>query len=278
MPEADVNDCSIYYELEGTGPAVVFIHGEDHGIEEFVHQVPYFRGRYRCLTYYRRGHGRSESVPYGYSLWQQTLDLAGLLDYLHIADVAIVGVGMGNPVAVSYALHQPGRVRGLALAVWFELKGYPALEEQLRVGQMSFCSKHQTMFEVCRAHGNQGLVEFIERNAQLFRHLPDGPELRSEVARLTASHPPEHYLQAAEFYLSLPNLLPDMHRIRCPILGICGRHDPAPDRPELMRDVPTFSQAWIEGAARFALMERPDEFNRVLASFLAALGPALVVA
>jgi pimeloyl-ACP methyl ester carboxylesterase len=42
-------------------PDVVFIHGEDHGIEMFEPQVAHLSPHYRCVTYYRRGHGRSGS-------------------------------------------------------------------------------------------------------------------------------------------------------------------------------------------------------------------------
>ena len=60
MPIAKVNGCEIFYEMTGNGPALVFIHGEDHGIEMFAGQVAAFRGNHRCLTYDRRGHGKSE--------------------------------------------------------------------------------------------------------------------------------------------------------------------------------------------------------------------------
>src|SRR6476659_4411863 len=68
MPTAHVNDCNFYYEVKGNGPDVVFIHGEDHGIEMFEPQVAHLSPHYRCVTYYRRGHGRTQLTPYGYSL------------------------------------------------------------------------------------------------------------------------------------------------------------------------------------------------------------------
>src|SRR6266536_1885932 len=102
MPTAKINGCDIYYETNGNGPDVVFIHGEDHGIEMFEHQVAHLSGQYRCVAYYRRGHGRSELPPYGYSLRNQMLDLAGLLDHLEIQHAAIVAVAMATTIAASY--------------------------------------------------------------------------------------------------------------------------------------------------------------------------------
>ena len=127
MPIADVNGCKIYYEMSGIGPNVVFVHGEDHGIEMFEHQIAQLCGDYQCLAYYRRGHGRSELAPYGYSLRNQMLDLAGLLDRLEVRQAVIVAVAMATTIAASYALEYPDRVRALVLASWYELDGYPLM-------------------------------------------------------------------------------------------------------------------------------------------------------
>lgn len=275
MPEATVNGCNLYYELRGSGPDVVFIHGEDHGIEQFHDQIPHFEQQYRCLTYYRRGHGKSESAPYGYSLWNQTLDLAGLLDHLAITSTAIVGVGMGNAVAVSYALYRPERVTGAILAAWYELDGYPQLEQRRKAHRMSFADLHMKMFAISETMGEGALLEFIERETDtLFPIFPTDPVLRSRMARMVASHPARHYVQALEHLTSVPNLVREMHRIKAPLLGICGTDDPSPDRPELLAHVPNFQQAWIDGARRFTLMERPEEFNSIADRFLAALPAA----
>ena len=96
MPIADVNGCKMYYEVSGIGPNVVFVHGEDHGIEMFEHQIAHLCRDYQCVAYYRRGHGRSELAPYGYSLRHQMLDLAGLLDRLHVAIAPLI-IGDGKP-------------------------------------------------------------------------------------------------------------------------------------------------------------------------------------
>ena len=59
-----------------------------------------------------------------------------------------------------------------------------------------------------------------------------------------------------------------LHEVKCPFLGICGTDDPSPDQPELMKHVPNFRQAWINGARRFTMMEYPEQFNSVLDEFL----------
>jgi 3-oxoadipate enol-lactonase len=139
MPVANVNDCDFYYEMAGSGPDVVFVHGEDHNIGLFEEQIAHFSKSYRCIAYERRGHGRTQLTPYGYSLHNQTLDLIGLLDYLQIRRTAIVAVAMATPITTSFTLAHPDRVKGLALASWYELDGYPLMEARRR-------SKHPTTF------------------------------------------------------------------------------------------------------------------------------------
>jgi pimeloyl-ACP methyl ester carboxylesterase len=273
VPSARVNNCEIYYELHGSGPVLAFIHGESHGIEMFERQIPHFARRFTCLTYYRRGHGRSELASHGYSVWNQSLDLEALLEHLGIERMVIIAVAMSTTVAVTYAVRRPERVRALVLASWYELDGYPRLERRRGKHGLSFAEQHLRMFEIQRTQGREALIAELEEGADKFLPIfPRDPTVRSEVIRMFASHAPQHYVQSAELYTSIPNLIPQMDRIDCPILGICGDDDPSPDNPELLRHLPNFKQVWIKGARRFTMMERPLEFNSALEQFLDTVG------
>jgi 3-oxoadipate enol-lactonase len=268
VPIARLNGTDLYYELHGDGQTVVFIHGENHGIELFEAQVSRLAMDYRCLTYYRRGHGLSAPAPYGYSVWNQTLDLVALLDELGLNRIAVVAVAMSTPIAVTLATAHPERVSALVLASWYELDGYPRLEARRRA-QSTFPELQMQMHEVRRRDGQAALETFMERSASSeFPILPDDPGQRSMLIRMFTNHPPERYLHAAEFYTSLPHLIPALRRVQCPVLGICGEDDPSPDRPELLGGMPNFSQAWIAGARRFPSVERSKAFNDLLLDFL----------
>jgi 3-oxoadipate enol-lactonase len=274
MPSVTVNKCEIYYEQHGVGPDLVFVHGETHGINLFDDQIPHFSRRFRCLSYDRRGHGKSEVAPYGYSLWNQTNDLAALLDRLEIRRAVVVAVAMSTPLAVTYTLHHPERVRGLVLASWYELDGYPLLEQRRRTHAMSFGDLHLMMLDKLRTIGRQGLEDYMEREYEtVFPIFPRDKQVRQRLIRLFAQHPPGHYVASGEYYTSLPNLVPEIARIGCPILGVCGDQDPSPDRPELLQHLPNFKEVWIAGARRFTMMEFPAAFNHALDEFLSSLPP-----
>jgi 3-oxoadipate enol-lactonase len=273
MPIANVNACAFYYEMAGSGPDVIFIHGEDHSIALFEQQIAHFAKSHRCIAYERRGHGRSQLTPYGYSLHNQTLDLTSLLDHLQIRQCVIVAVAMATPIATSFALADPERAKGLVMSSWYELDGYPSMEVRRRNKHPStFGELHMREFEVMRDQGPKGLIElFLREGDALLPILPADPEVRERVVRMIASHPPEHFIKAAEYYTSMPSLTAQLKEITCPILGICGTDDPSPDDPELLAGLENFEQVWIPGARRFPMMEAPAAFNAVLERFLARL-------
>ena len=59
MPMINANGCDFYYEQQGQGPDMVFIHGEIHGMEYWEHQLADFSVDHRCLVYNRRGHAKT---------------------------------------------------------------------------------------------------------------------------------------------------------------------------------------------------------------------------
>jgi 3-oxoadipate enol-lactonase len=269
VPLARINNCDIYYEQHGRGPDLVFVHGETHSAALFTEQIRHFSQRYRCLTYDRRGHWRSELTPYGYSLWNQTNDLVGLMEALQIQRAVIVAVAMSTPIAVTYALEHPSAVRGLVLASWYELDGYPLLEQRRQTHTMSFGDLHLLMLDKLNSLGRDGLKSYMEQECErIFPIFPKNAAVRKRLIDIFASHQAGHYIESGEYYTSLPNLVPAVSRISCPILGVCGEDDPSPDRPELLRDVANFKEAWIAGARRFTMMEAPREFNAALEAFL----------
>jgi pimeloyl-ACP methyl ester carboxylesterase len=270
MPQIRVNDCDLYYEVHGSGPELVFIHGEDHGMEMFDEQVAHFSRTHRCLTYYRRGHAKSELPPYGYSLWNQTLDLTMLLEALRFRHPVLVAVAMSTTIATTCAIEFPDKVRGLVLCSWYELDGHPLMEKRRGSYRgVTFPQLHMKMHELATTAGRDGLEEHMRREGDAFLPiLPKAPDVREKAIRMFANHPAEHYVKAAEFYTSMPSLVPRMKDIQCPVLGICGDEDPIPDNPDLLRQLRSFREVWIQGARRFAMMDRPVEFNAAVEKFL----------
>ncbi|HKS92033.1 MAG TPA: alpha/beta hydrolase, partial [Tepidiformaceae bacterium] len=102
MPFIEANGANLYYESHGDGPAIVFAHGAGGNHLSWWQQVPYFRERYRCITFDHRGFGRS--VDPGTTPAQRAFpeDLRGLLDGLGIERAFLVAQSMGGSTCLGF--------------------------------------------------------------------------------------------------------------------------------------------------------------------------------
>ncbi|HEY6980033.1 alpha/beta hydrolase [Reyranella sp.] len=107
---------ALYYEVTGSGPAVVFAHGLGGNHLSWWQQVAHFAPHYTCVTFAHRGFAPSDAIPEGPDPADYAGDLAALIDHLKLADVRLVGQSMGGWTTLEYAIAQPARVKALVLS------------------------------------------------------------------------------------------------------------------------------------------------------------------
>lgn len=103
----------LYYEVAGSGPALVFAHGLGGNHLSWWQQVPYFSERYTCVTFAHRGFAPSTGEP---DKDRFAEDLADLVDHLRLEDVALVAQSLGGLTCLQYTLRHPERVRALVMS------------------------------------------------------------------------------------------------------------------------------------------------------------------
>lgn len=112
-----INGIVLHYRLHGTegAPAVALANslGTDARIWDEV--IDRLAGRYRVLSYDKRGHGLSDAPAGDYSLDDHVADLAGLLDHVGMRRVGLAGVSVGGLIAQGFALRHPERLAALVL-------------------------------------------------------------------------------------------------------------------------------------------------------------------
>ena len=102
---APVPGTQLYYEISGSGPPIVFLHGNPLDLRMWDSQAEEFAEKYTVLRFDFRGFGRSGNQgPEGYS---HAEDLKTMLEYLHIKHVHLVGLSMGGGAAVNFAILFP---------------------------------------------------------------------------------------------------------------------------------------------------------------------------
>lgn len=117
MSYAEVNGARLYYEQDGSGPAVLCIGGCLSNADWMRPAVAAFGAFGRVIRYDRRGYFRSQRPePYRLAdIAQLADDAAALLDALDATPAVVLGRSYGGAIAVSLALRHPAKVRALAL-------------------------------------------------------------------------------------------------------------------------------------------------------------------
>ncbi|KQX69951.1 alpha/beta fold hydrolase [Angustibacter sp. Root456] len=238
MPEAQVQDVTLHYDVTGEGPPLVFVHGMCGRGDVWEGQVQRLSDAFTCITYDRRGHGSSSDADAPHTVPLHGDDLAALIQHLSLAPVVLVGSSGGARVALDVALRHPGLLAGAVLSeppvfslepqLGREFLGrvVPAVQPRLDAGDLR--GAVDAFFEVvCPG---------------LWRQLDDaGREpYRASAAMLVAD------LQQPPLTVTADELA----AVRVPVLAIAGR-----DSDPFLRATPRVIAAAVPSAQ---LLELPD--------------------
>jgi non-heme chloroperoxidase len=107
----------LYWKEWGTGRPLLFVHGAAVHGSFWDYQVATLADHgYCCITFDRRGHGRSDQPAYGYDYDSLADDLSAVITKLDLRDVTLIGHSMGCGEILRYLTrHGDSRVSGIAL-------------------------------------------------------------------------------------------------------------------------------------------------------------------
>src|SRR5205085_8543018 len=108
----------LYFEEQGDGEALLFIHEFAGDQRSWEPQIEHFRDRYRCIVYAARGYPPSDvpSELESYSQERAVDDALAVLDGLGVGRAHLVGLSMGGFCALHLGLRAPERTRSLLVA------------------------------------------------------------------------------------------------------------------------------------------------------------------
>ena len=115
--EVHANGMLFHYVDEGTGPAVVLVHGSIGDYREWSQQVGPISERYRVIAYSRRHHWPNSPAAKDSdaTLERQAEDLEAIIRAFGIAPAHVIGHSYGGATALLLALRRPELVRSLVL-------------------------------------------------------------------------------------------------------------------------------------------------------------------
>lgn len=134
MPYISIGQAfEMYYEVNGEGTPIVFIHPPAMGLVTFKKQDKLAQ-KYKMITYDMRGNGLSGFTDDKITIPLLAHDLRQLLDFLHIGEAVICGYSNGSSVALEFALLFPERTKAIILSGGFPEVDSFLLLQQFRLG------------------------------------------------------------------------------------------------------------------------------------------------
>lgn len=247
---ASVDGIPIHSTLRGNGPrTVVFVHGWTCDESSWLEQVPFFEKNYRVITLDLPGHGKSGS-PSGAPL---TMDLfARSIEAVRVearaGKIVLVGHSMGTPVIRQYARLYPANVAALVpVDGVLHLSGSPNAPNPDRM------------------KGPDGLKNREAMIRGMFGKSAT-PAIQEHILKMMLAAPENTAYQAMAATFAGPNWIEETFTV--PALGIYADHSAANDPGYFKKIFPNGSTVEVPGTGHFVMMEKPGEFNRILADFL----------
>jgi pimeloyl-ACP methyl ester carboxylesterase len=251
----EIDGAALRYRDDGTGPAVVLIHGWTLDLEMWDPQAAPLGEAYRVIRLDRRGFGLSSGDP---SLARDVSDLRALCRHLQLERVALLGMSQGARVALQLASESPAMVSCLVL----DGPGVGPASGPLDV-------PHEHYRRVAQTHG---LAAFRREWAQhpLTKLRTESMQARDLLARMIARYPGKDLTHP----LPSPPLVTTLDMIRSivpPVLLIGGALDLDSRKGsahEFMLQLPSAERAEISHAGHLCNLDNPRAYNSALQNFL----------
>jgi pimeloyl-ACP methyl ester carboxylesterase len=267
MPHAPSQGARIYFEENGKGVPILFIHeyGGDH--RSWADQMRHFGRGWRAITWAARGYPPSD-CPEDEKLYGQEFfnrDAIAVLDAARVDKAHIVGLSMGGYTALMLAAKYPERVISCTAA---------------GAGSGAPKASRAAFLEECKAAAAH--TEQLGRiDAEAMGVGPTRIQLQNKdpiAWRAFVAHLAEHPAHAAAKTLrtvqagraSLYDLESDLKGIKAPILLLVGDEDePCLDVNLWMkRLMPTAQFGLMPGSGHAINLEEPALFNALVERFL----------
>lgn len=265
MSQIRVRGIEIAYDEVGSGPAVLMLHGYPFNRSMWREQGDALRNHYRVIAPDLRGHGETTITPGPASMDEMARDIAALMEALGVARGTLCGLSMGGYVALAFYRLFPLRVRTLVLA---DTRAQADTEEGKQ-------DREQQAEQVLR-EGMAGIADPLLPKLLARETLANRWEVVARVREMILNTKPEGAAAALRGMAQRTDQTSFLWRIIAPTLIIVGSEDrltPPQEAAQMRCEIGGSRLAVIDGAAHVSNIERPEQFNQVLTSFLHDLGP-----
>jgi pimeloyl-ACP methyl ester carboxylesterase len=221
----------LHYEVYGQGKPLLLIHGNGGSIENFSHQIPFFKKNYKVIAVDSRAHGLSADASDSLSFEEMADDFSALLDSLHLDSCYVIGWSDGGINGLLLAIRHPDKVKKLAIT------GTNLTPDTTALTPFCFADIQK---ESARLHAD------------------------TQTAKI------KNAMKVCDLDLYQPHITPEqLSHINCPTLVIGGDHDVIPVRHTVLI-AENIRQAYlwiIPDSGHSTPVRKSEQFNRIVAEF-----------
>jgi pimeloyl-ACP methyl ester carboxylesterase len=262
-----VGDIDIAYKIFGKGDPILLINGYSHSMDNWDPTLlERLASNHTVIIFNNRGIGNTTSGENRFfSIAQFANDTAGLLDVLEIKQADILGYSMGGFIAQELALTHPDRVGKLIIYA-------------------SICGGNESILasQVINmlSNGSGTAMERIERFQPLFfpeKWRNENPNYLERIPKTIETIPNKTLDQHTEAIFNWTGTCSKLKNITQPTLVIVGTDDVITLPANSLLITERIPGAWlvqIKGAGHGLMYQYPEQFNKVLQTFLSTTTPS----
>lgn len=286
--KVEVNDINIYYEIHGEGEPLLLIEGLGYSSWMWFSQIPAFSREYKVIVFDNRGVGNTDKPDSEYTIETMADDAAGFLKALGLDSAHVLGVSMGGFIAQELALRYPDMVRSLVLvSTSFGAKvSMHRGSNHLRDNFVKLWGLMPAVLEFSNSSVPLPLInsfgltpkEKIRYGLSLAftpEYFNSHTEEVDRIVDLRLANRQPYYAWKRQFMAGMNFDATDrVHLIKAPTLVITGSEDRVvpPERSKrLAEEIPNSRFITLEGTGHLLFIEKAEEFNKIILSFLLQL-------
>jgi pimeloyl-ACP methyl ester carboxylesterase len=255
LSAATVDGIKIHSSTAGEGPkTVILVHGWTCDETTWNSQVPELSKQFRVITLDLPGHGQSGSPKDGKLSMELFARAVEAVRKDSKADrVVVVGHSMGTPVVIEYARLYPEHtaalvfVDGLVNLTPAPPGGNARVPNPSLVGGPDGLKGRETMIR-----GMFSASTTPDMQKHILSMMLAAPE-STAVGAMQATFDPAYW--KGDVFTE-------------PVLGLYADHSRSGDRAYMKTHFPNMDYEEIPGTGHFLMLEKPEEFNRLLIGFL----------
>jgi pimeloyl-ACP methyl ester carboxylesterase len=231
-----INGARQYFEIYGQGEPLLLIHGNGGNIAFMKSQIEYFSRKYQVVVMDCRGRGKSELGNDSLTYMQMTRDIAGILDYLKLDSVYVVGRSDGGIISLLLAIYFPEKVKKVV-----------AFAANLSPDTTALYASFYNEVKRDRKQADEMLAK--NDTSQNWKVIQQRNRLMEFQPHITAN---------------------DLHKIKCPVLVMSTDRDIIPEEHTVFiyRNIAKANLCILAGEDHYVTSNNPDLFNTTVYKYL----------